>query len=273
MTLGGLVTLTAALMAQAGSASRPAAPPSSSASAQEATGRKPAPRPAPAPKSADEVLEKALADVPPVETPPPPPPFRWQLKNVIDEIEMPGLQESNGIPVKMHQVRIKGNLRDVVEDAVDQFEKQGLYMEPVTKQPQLTAETQVTALDPYRFISYTVLIKPHKPSGTCEVILAEANIALGAEQQARLKASGDFAPLHPSARNVLRGSAAELRTLSYATLVSEADVRKWYGDEMKKRGYEVGESTFTRGNEKIRMTLRKKDGELTVLLMQHNAVE
>src|SRR6185436_1201795 len=96
------------------------------------------------------------------------------------DVDIPGVQEANGIPVKLHQVRIKGDLRDVVEDVAQDFAKQGLYMQPVLKQPQLTSQTQVTALDPNRFISYTALIQPEKKSGTCLVVLGEANIGLAA---------------------------------------------------------------------------------------------
>ena len=231
-------------------------------------------KPKPPPQASDdelaEAFEKAWAARPAEREVPP---FRWQLKNVVDEVEMPGLQESNGIPVKLHEVRIKGDLRDVMEDVVDQFTRQGLYLEPVTKQPQLTAETQITALDWSRFISYTVLIKPDKRSGTCSVVLAEANLGLAAAMRQRAGALPDFAPVPPQAKNLLRGTANELQSLSFSVPMSEDAVKKWYAEEMKRRGYVEKEGGFERGTEEIRMSVRRNEGELVVLLLRHTAVK
>jgi hypothetical protein len=200
------------------------------------------------------------------------PQFTWKLKNVIEDIDMPGMQESNGIPVRLHAVRVKGDLVDTVEDVAEGFVRAGLWMEPVLKQPQLSAETQVTALDWSRFISYTALIQPDKRTGTCMVILGEANIGLGAAMK-QMHQAPDFAPVPPPAKNLMRSRAETLQTLTFTVSgMAEADVKKFYSVEMKKLGYSEKDGTFEKGNEQIRLAVRKDNAEVVVMLVRHNTL-
>ena len=196
------------------------------------------------------------------------PPFVWKLNNVIENIDMPGMQESNGIPVKLHAVRVKGDLIDTVDDVSKGFVRAGLFMEPVLQQPQMTAETQVTALDWSRFISYTAIIEPDKRTGTCLVVLGEANIGLGAAMK-KMHQVPDFAPLPPNAQNLMRSRAETLETLSFTATMTDVDVKKFYSDEMKKRGYTEKDGTFDKPGEQIRLAVRKDKGDVVVMLLKH----
>ncbi|MBL8954528.1 MAG: hypothetical protein JNK82_27360 [Myxococcaceae bacterium] len=198
------------------------------------------------------------------------PPFRWELKNVVENIEMPGIQESQGIPVKLHAVRVKNNLRGVLEEIVGSFEKQNLFIQPIDQQPQITAEMAVTGLDSDRFISYTAIIRCER-GGYCTVVLGEANIGLAAAMKQMNKAKGMFAPVPSSARNVTTSSAEGIESISFSTTeLSEADLKKWYATELSKLGFQPAkkEGRFRRGSDMIQLSTRRHEGELVGLLVR-----
>jgi hypothetical protein len=200
------------------------------------------------------------------------PPFRWEMRNVIDEVAMPGVQESMGVPVKLHSVRVKNNLRGVLEEIVGSFERQGLYIQPVDTQPQFTAETAVTGLDMDRFISYTALIRCEK-SGICTVVLGEANIGLAAAMKQANKSRSMWAPLPPSAKSVMQSSTEGLQSISFAVAVGEKELKQWYAVELPKLGYKArSDGLYKKGDEVIQLTTRRQDGELFGMLVKRAAL-
>jgi hypothetical protein len=196
-----------------------------------------------------------------------PPPFKWHLQNVIENIEMPGMQESGGIPVKLHAVRVKNNLRGVLEELVNDFVKQGLYMQPFDQQAQFTAETAVTGLDTERFISYTAIIRPEN-GGFCTVVLGEANIGLAAVNKQLYKGRNEFAPVPELARHRLTSRAEGMQSLTFLVAMPEVQLRAWYSAEMKKRGYEERDSVFKKGREHISLRTRMDGVDTAALLIR-----
>jgi hypothetical protein len=196
-----------------------------------------------------------------------PPPFKWQLQNVLENIDMPGQQESGGVPVKLHAVRVKNNLRGVLDQVVDSFLKQGLYMQPLNQQAQLTAETQVTALDTERFISYSAIIRP-EPGGVCTVVLGEANIGLAAVNRQLDQGRAELAPVPELARHRLASRAEGLESLTFLVAMPEAQLKAWYSTEMHKRGYEEQGSVFRKGREHISLRTRANGADTAVLLIK-----
>lgn len=200
------------------------------------------------------------------------PPFRWELRNVIDEVSMPGVQESMGVPVKLHSVRVKNNLRGVLEEIVGSFEKQGLYLQPVDQQPQFTAETAVTGLDMDRFISYTAIIRCEK-SGICTVVLGEANIGLAAALKQANKSRVLFAPVPPAATSVVHSSTEGMQTISFGVTMSEKELKQWYATELPKLGFKaLRDDLYKKGTEVVSLTLRRQDGELYGMLVRRAAL-
>jgi len=199
------------------------------------------------------------------------PPFRWALKNVVQNIEMPGMQESQGIPVKLHAVRVKNNLRGVLEEVVDEFQKQGLYIQPIDQQPQFTAETAVTAVDTDRFISYSAIIRCEPKLGICTVVLGEANIGLAAALKQLNRSREMFVPLPPTAKGVTRSSTEGMESLAFSVSSSEAELKKWYATELPKVGYQPvkgKEDRYTRGTDLVQLTTRRHEGEVVGLVIK-----
>lgn len=196
------------------------------------------------------------------------PPFRWALGNVIEDIDIPGLQESNGVPVKLHAVRVKNDLRGVLEEIVGNFQKQGLYIQPVDQQQQFTAETAVTGLDVDRFISYSAIIRCER-KGVCTVVLGEANVGLAAALRQFNKAKGTFAPVPPNAQGMITTSAEGMSSLAFSVPTGEAEVKKWYAAELPKLGFTpLQDNRYKRANEVVTVSTRRHEGDVTVLLIR-----
>ncbi len=195
------------------------------------------------------------------------PPFAWKVSNIIDDIEMPGVVMSNGFPVKMHAFRVKATEQEVFEELLQNFQDQGLYLQTPEKQAQPTKQTQVTALDYQRFISYTAFVEPH-PDGTCTVMLGEANIALGL----KMRESGgeaDFAPIFPGAQGVMRSKAESMDTIGFRTAASEAELLEFYKKHLKEQGYaEAPGNAWQKPGDHIRVVARRATGMLQVLLVR-----
>ena len=96
--------------------------------------------------------------------------FKWEIPDVVADVDVPGTMLATGVPVKLHAVVSKRRYEDVATEVVKSFRKQGLYIAPDSHQPQLTREPQLTGLDPVKMISYTVILQPNK-DGTTTVIL------------------------------------------------------------------------------------------------------
>lgn len=198
------------------------------------------------------------------------PPFRWKLSNIVRETPIDGIQVVNDTPVKLHSVIVKGRLEDVVEEIYVHFLRSGLFMVPLHKQDQPLRQLQVTALDHQRAISYTAMVDG-LADGTCMVMLGEANIAESTQAGLLRKAKNlpvkDFAPLMPQAIGPTRVSIEGMKTLSYQVRESEAGVRKFYQDELKKLGWvEAEKDLFQKDNEEIQLSLTRAKELLNVLL-------
>lgn len=217
----------------------------------------------------DQMIDEVLAEpqenrVPPL--------FQWRLKNVVGSIEMPGLQESNGVPVKLHSLRIKSNLQDILDDLIDQFQRQGLFMRDFPLQEQPVAQTQVTAFDPHRLISYTAIIECIK-SQVCTVVLGEANIELGVANAKQRSAQDDFAPLPPGAAEVQRSRAENYETLAFTVAASTETIKKFYVEALARQGYvkKAGRERWQRKGEAIQLVVPKGDGSArTTFMLTHS---
>ncbi len=191
------------------------------------------------------------------------PPFRWEIRNVLSSVEMPGAVEADGIPVKLEQLVVRGKVADVLGEVLDSFRRQGLYVQPLDQQLTLTAHEQVTALDPARFISYSALAR-QVDGETCSLILGEANVGAGAS---RLALGTDFAPRFPGGSEPTRTHGEGLDTLSYEVRAPEAEVVKFYDETLGAAGYQQPQpNVFQREREEIRLRTRRTQGITSVLL-------
>lgn len=216
-------------------------------------------------KAIDQEYEKMMSKMRDGGLGPTHPPFVWNISNIVESIDIPGIVMSNGFPVKMHSLRVKQTEEEVFRELADQFTSQGLYVKEMKKQPQLLKQWQLTGLDGERGISYTAFVEPHK-DGTCTLVLGEANIAEGLK--IRKRGDGvDFAPLYPKAQGVTRTQAEGYETMVFHTVDSEADVLAFYERELKSRGYTAsGHNIFHKNGEELKLVARRIDGVLNVVL-------
>jgi hypothetical protein len=99
-------------------------------------------------------------------------------------------------------------------------------------------------------------------------VLGEANVGLAIANKTLNKGKDDFAPLPEAARHAVRAHTEGLDSVTFAVAMPEAEVKKWYSEEMKKRGYVEGEGGFLKGTELITLRSRFVNGETQVLLMR-----
>jgi hypothetical protein len=215
----------------------------------------------------DKVLEAyyaQIADAGPPE--PPPPPFQWRLRNVVGSIEIPGVQEANNVPVKLQSLQVKSNLQDILYDLIDQFRSQGLYMREFLDQEQPLAQTQITAYDTFRRISYTAIIEclSDRP---CTVMLGEANVGMAARSVRELAARSDFVPLPSYAVGVQRSKTESYQTLAFRFPGPQDGVRAFYRETLDRLGYrEEKRDQWVRPRDKVQLVFKIIDGSNFVML-------
>lgn len=218
----------------------------------------------------DPAYQAAMKKSGEISLPPPPtplPPFRWKLSNVVSNVEMPGTQEVDGVPVKLHGVYVKARPEEVIRELVGAFQAAGLYLDD--KQDQPFRQLQVTAVDTDRGISYTALIQGYT-NGQSFVVLGEAHLAMAS--LARLgqlnpqKNGTDFAPLMAGAEGVSRVRSEGMDSVTYSVQKPETEVLKYYQDSLPKLGFKQEGEWYRRGTDLVSLRTRKDGARTDVML-------
>ncbi len=180
------------------------------------------------------------------------PRFAWPRVQVLEAVEASEIVEAGGIPVALRAVHAKERMDALVQRFADAFLRAGLHVPPGTEQPQLASgAVMLTAIDGHRGITYTVIFQPG-PDHTTMLYLGEANHALRRDPAA----AGDFAPMPPNARQVLRVNGEGSRTLAFHVPLSGAEVDAFYAAALKRAGWRLaeGETAFyVRPGEELRV--------------------
>lgn len=194
-----------------------------------------------------------------------PSPFYWPKPEVVEEIDIPAVMKADGVPVRLHVMRSKLSVQQLLETFANAFVHAGFYVARVQKRH--LAEPHVTGLDWRGLVSYTAILSPNA-DGTTTCMLGEA--AVGKKTAAAVP---DFAPLFPAARDVVRIDQESARVITYLAPAATADgVRAFYREQLSKAGYrESGEQgEFERGEQKISVLPKATgDGTVSVVLVQH----
>lgn len=193
-------------------------------------------------------------------------PFRWEVQNLVEEIDIPDVIMADGIPVKLKQVVVKGKLEDVMRGFVDSFLRQKLYVQPPDQQQVLSAHAQLTGLDTDRFISYSVLAQQASPE-LCSVVLGEANVGLGVALKSANADAQNFAPLFPGATDVVRTQSEGMRSITFAAPGTVAEVKAFYDEVLGKAGYKQSKpGRFRKNQEELNVVVASQKGVTSVLL-------
>ncbi|WP_235685637.1 MULTISPECIES: hypothetical protein [Corallococcus] len=194
------------------------------------------------------------------------PRFAWPRLQVLEQVESSNLVEAGGIPVALRAVHVKEPVRVLVQRFADAFRDGGLYVPPGKEQAQYANNAvMLTALDPRRRITYTVVLMP-QVDGTTQLYLGEANHALARPPQA----DGDFAPLPPQATGVLRVNAEGSRTLTFQVPLAGSQVQAFYDDALAKAGWKRGDEPglYSRPGAELRLTHQPgSPGQTSVVLL------
>ncbi|WP_244227449.1 hypothetical protein [Corallococcus aberystwythensis] len=197
------------------------------------------------------------------------PRFAWPRLQVLAHVESSDIVEAGGIPVALRAVHVKEHIRDLVQRFADAFRDGGLYVPPGKEQAQYANNAvMLTALDPSRRITYTVVMMPQQ-DGTTTLYLGEANHALARPPEA----AGDFAPLPPQAHGVLRVNAEGSRTLTFQVPLTGPQVEAFYADALGRAGWKRGDEPglYSRPGAELRLTHQPgKDGQRGVVLIHQS---
>ena len=188
--------------------------------------------------------------------------FDWPVPTVIDNLDMPGLSSSNGAPVKLHAIRVKEKVEDLIQLYVSAFEKGGLFFDP--RQKRRLAEPHLTAFDWRAGISYTVIFQPN-PDGTTTCILGEANLKL------RQRPATGNPLVFPGAKGVMQVQQESGQVLAYTVLAKAEDVEHFYRQKLARDGYsesEQNKGVFAKGNDELQWVIEpRKEGALGVVVI------
>jgi hypothetical protein len=217
--------------------------------------------------------KKPAAQKPPAteaEQPAPRPPFRWDVPGLIAWVDSPGMQISDGVPLSLQLARSKLSVETLLQHFADSFQKAGFFIPPGDEQVRAFQEPQLTALDPEKLIAYTVIFQEN-PDGTVNLILGTSNLSHytpGNTMQLL------WAPLPPGAKQLMNTQMEAGQSAAFTVASSKEEVMAFYGDAMKKAGFEQEEpGVFRRGGEVITLYTQQQEGELAVSLTRRMGAE
>ncbi len=194
--------------------------------------------------------------------------FAKVVPDSIEVIDVAGVQNVEGIPVTVCSIRSKQSIEELGKFFAELFVREGLYVPPVSQQPQLP-DPMFVGLDVNSLVSYTVTLKGNTDH-TTTVLLGEAD--LSGFQKTR---SPPLAPVFPAATEILNSSTEGMRRVSYSALATPAQVTEFYRARLVSDGYrETAEGTFRKGAEELKVLIRKaKGGKVEVGLSIQAALE
>lgn len=193
-------------------------------------------------------------------------PFTWDVPQVVEAVDVPGVMMADGIPVRVHAVRSKEKPTVLLQHLVDRFLAWGFFIPPVEQQAQPFRQPQLTALDPERLISYTVILQSN-PDGTTTVYLGEADLSQPPARQS------SFAPIFPGAGEVLHSDLEAARSLTYSVSAPRPEVEGFYRQELGKVGYaQVETNLYRKGSDELQVMVRPaRGGQVSVVVIRRTA--
>jgi hypothetical protein len=159
-----------------------------------------------------------------------PTPFFWPKPLVVEEIDIPSVMKADGVPVRLHLIRSKLSVQELLDTFATAFAQAGFYVAKVQK--RRVAEPHVTGLDWVGLISYSAILSPNS-DGTTTCMLGEAS--LGAKKTA--EGAPPFAPVFPGAQQVVRVDQEGARVMTYVAQTGLDEVRRFYREALPKTGY------------------------------------
>lgn len=167
------------------------------------------------------------------------PPPVWPDLRVLDAVDDPQITYAGGTPVMVRAVRVKEKPGQLIQLFVDTFRARGLWVPPGRDQPQPSSLPTLTAFDPRRQVSYSVIFQPNA-DGTTTLLLGEAHLA-----QAERARGSQVAPLpvFPGGTTPVVLAQEGSTLLSYDVTAQDAEVRAFYRQTLLPEGFREDEAT------------------------------
>ncbi len=151
--------------------------------------------------------------------------------------------------MRLRQIRVKEKPEQLVQLFVDTFYAAGLWVPLGDQQPRLSQLTMLTAYDPRRRVSFTVMFQPN-PDGTTTLILGESHLATKERLQAQTPV-----PVYPGAEDPVTVHQEGADLLTYRVLATEPELLGFYAKALGEAGYSAGPEPqpglFVRGREQV----------------------
>ena len=185
-----------------------------------------------------------------------PPAFQWVVPGLLSWVDSDGPMVSNGVPVLLQLARSSRPVPELERHFISSFEKAGLFIPREEEQVRVTREPQLTALDPMRMLSYTVILQAN-PDRTTTVILGTANV--GALENINASQTLGWAPVMPGAEKLLRTEAEGYASAAYQVDSTVEKVRAFYQEALLRAGFmpvPKEEGLYRRGDESLQVRSR-----------------
>lgn len=197
-------------------------------------------------------------------------PFEWEVPGMVAHVEVAGIMEAQGIPMKLHAVTSSWKPPELFDHFVKVFEEQGFYLPPPEHQVVVHGALSLTAMDVDRMLVYTVFLRINPDGKTTKVLLGTSNMGLAKNPQAVA-----FVPLFPGARNVITSNVEVGRSVRYLASTTPRDLADFYRKAMTEAGYtESRPGVYFKGREQIEVLARPlADGTLSVFVVGRMGVE
>lgn len=188
------------------------------------------------------------------------------LKDVPGGISKPTLAERtvvDGVTIETSTLVSSRDVATLKAHFRARFARSGLYLAEETEELRLKLGEQVTGLDTESLISYTVILQPSGRNATTVIV---SSASLGKRETQPLPA---FAPVYPGSGPVTSTQLEWMKSMSYVTTATPAEVRAFYREKLAAQGYEpLPDDEFLKGPERIALTVAPGVTERTVLLVQ-----
>jgi hypothetical protein len=186
--------------------------------------------------------------------------FRWEHPSgIVQEIDIPGEVKTNGVPVVLHALVLRGAPAQLGDFYRRSFIKQGLFVGAGQN-----LEQGVTGYDDLTRTSYTVILQK-KEDGLCTVVLGQADLRNPLQ-------AGDEPPRLPGAKGMVRSTQEGMSLWTYEVRASDFEIDSFYESTLVAAGWtQEAPRTFRKGAQQLKVRVHDLDGKRTVQLQQLTA--
>jgi hypothetical protein len=193
-----------------------------------------------------------------------PHPFEWNVPGMVSHVDVAGLVETQGIPMKLNSVDSTWMPPELFNAFLKQFTEAGFYLPPPKYQLIVHGAASLTAMDVQRQLVYTVIMRVNPDGKTTKVLLSTANMGL-----AKPPSDAAFAPVYPGSHDLITSNVEVGRTLGYVTRATPQELNAFYSKAMAEAGFkEERPGLYSKDRELIEVMARPlANGELSVLVI------